>query len=414
MPKVLMIAFHFPPYQGGSGVHRTLKFCRYLPVFGWDPIILTATPNAYPATGEDQLAEIPQRVLVKRAFAVDTARHLSVRGNYPKFLAMPDRWASWWFAGVAAGLRLIRKQRPKCIWSTYPIATAHLIGLTLHRITRLPWVVDFRDTMTEENYPADPATWKVYRWIEQHAVEACSLAVFTAPGALTMYAQRYPRLPDNLWKVIPNGYDEEDFADMDILPHPAPASRRPLTLLHSGVLYASERNPDAFFTALSGLQRANCIVPGDLRIVLRGCGDDDSYRRKLAAFGIQDIVFIEKTIPYREALREMMTSDGLLVFQAGNCNQQIPAKIFEYFRTQKPILTLTDPSGDTAAVMRAAGIDSIVRLDSVEEIQAGLMKYVDQIRNGRASIPTSETLAKYSRKQGAKDLGGVLDVVQQA
>lgn len=412
MPKVLMIAFHFPPYQGGSGVHRTLKFSRYLPEFGWDPIVLTASPHAYPDIGEDQLAEIPQQVLVKRAFALDAARHLSVRGNYPKLLAIPDRWASWWFAGVATGLRLIRKHRPSCIWSTYPIATAHLIALTLHKITRLPWVVDFRDTMTEESYPDDLTTWKVYRWIEQRAVASCSLAVFTAPGALTMYAQRYSHLPDR-WKMIPNGYDEEDFARMDTVTPKPSVSRRPLILLHSGLLYASERNPDAFFAALSRLRHANRIAPCDLKIILRGCGDDENYRAKLAHLGLQDIVVVGKTISYQEALREMMTSDGLLVFQAGNCNQQIPAKIFEYFRAQKPILTLTDLRGDTATIMRAAGLDSIVCLDSVDEIQAGLVRFLDQIRNGKVSIPTFDTIQKYSRKHGAKDLGAILDVIHR-
>jgi hypothetical protein len=126
------------------------------------------------------------------------------------------------------------------------------------------------------------------------------------------------------------------------------------------------------------------------------------------------MVFVQETIPYREALREMTASDGLLVFQAGNCNQQIPAKIFEYFRAQKPILTLTDPRGDTAAVMRSAGIHSMVRLDSVEEIQTGLMKFLDQVRNGKAPIATSETVAKYSRKHGAKDLAGLFNVAASA
>ena len=116
-------------------------------------------------------------------------------------------------------------------------------------------------------------------------------------------------------------------------------------------------------------------------------------------------------IPYREALCEMMASDGLLVFQAGNCNHQIPAKIFEYLRAQKPILTMTDPRGDTAALMSAAGIDSIVRLDSVEEIQAGLMKFVDQIHQRKAPLPKCETIAKYSRKEGAKDLAGMLNAI---
>jgi hypothetical protein len=413
MPKVLMIAFHFPPYRGGSGVHRTLKFSQYLPEFGWDPIVLTATPRAYPTAGDDQLAEIPEQVLVKRAFALDAARHVSLRGFYPKFLALPDRWASWWLAGVVAGLRLVRKHRPKCIWSTYPIATAHLIALTLHKITRLPWVLDFRDTMTEENYPEDATTWEIYRWIERHAIEACSLAVFTAPGALTLYAERYPRVTDTRWKVIPNGYDEADFAGIENRPRTTPLSSRPLTLLHSGVLYSSERNPDAFFAAVSRLRQAHRIGPNDIKIVFRGCGEEDGYRRKLAGFGLADMIFLEKTIPYREALGEMMASDGLLVFQAGNCNQQIPAKIFEYFRAQKPIFTLTDPRGDTAALMSSAGMTSVVRLDSVEEIQSGLMKFVRQVRHGEAPIPTCDTIAQYSRKQGAKTLAETFGALAQ-
>jgi glycosyltransferase involved in cell wall biosynthesis len=409
MPKVLMIAFHFPPYQGGSGVHRTLKFVRYLPDFGWEPIVLTATPNVYPNTGQDQLAEIPKQVLVKRAFALDARRHLSIRGSYPKFLALPDRWSSWWFGGVASGLRLIRRYRPSCIWSTFPIATAHLIALTLHKVTGLPWVADFRDTMTEEKYPADPSTWKIYRWIEERTVAACSLAIFTAPGALTMYAKRYPEVLDSGWKTIFNGYDEEDFAEIDSIPVARAGSRRPVVLLHSGVLYSSERNPDAFFSALRDLRAGKHVAPRDLKIVLRGCGDEDRYRRKICDLGISDLVFIEKPIPYRAALREMMAADGLLVFQAANCNQQIPAKIFEYFRARKPILALTDPIGDTAGLMRAARLDSTVSLESVKEIRAGLVKFLDQIQNGKTVFPPDEMISRYSRKQSAKELSVLLD-----
>jgi len=412
MPKVLMVAFHFPPYQGGSGVHRTLKFARYLPEFGWDPIVLSATPRAYPTTGEDQLAEIPPKAIVKRAFAIDTARHLSVRGIYPKLLALPDRWASWWLGSVVSGLWLIRKHRPNCIWSTYPVATAHLIALTLHKLTGLPWVADFRDTMTEENYPVDTTTWEIYRWIERQAIEACSLAVFTAPGALTMYAQRYPRVADNRWKVILNGYDEADFADLTSFPRTESGSH-PVMLLHSGVLYASERNPDVFFTALSRLRKAERISPNEVRIILRGCGDEDNYRRKLKEYGLESIVFVGKTIPYREALTEMMSSDGLLVFQASNCNGQIPAKIFEYFKAEKPILALTDHSGDTAGLLRRMNIDSVVSLDSAEEIEVGLMKFIDAICAGTAPTVKQADIVCFSRRSGTKDLAQSLDTLVQ-
>src|SRR5262245_53003073 len=130
-----MVAYHYPPYVGGSGVLRTLKHSRYLANYGWEPIVLTAHPRAYERKGEEQVGEVPATVPVTRAFALDAGRHLAVRGVTLRILKQPDRWATWWLGAVLAGWRLIRRHRPRAIWSTYPIATAHLIGLTLHRLT---------------------------------------------------------------------------------------------------------------------------------------------------------------------------------------------------------------------------------------------------------------------------------------
>ena len=41
-----MVAYHFPPLAGGSGIQRTLRFAQYLPEFGWQPLVLTASPCA--------------------------------------------------------------------------------------------------------------------------------------------------------------------------------------------------------------------------------------------------------------------------------------------------------------------------------------------------------------------------------
>src|SRR5712664_704149 len=125
MSRVLMVAYHYPPCFGSSGIQRTLKFSRYLPDGGWDPIILTAHPRAYPDTNSAQLSEIPSGLPVHRAFALDAARHLVFGRHYSRWLALPDRWGSWWPGGVVAGLRLVRRYRPAVLWSTYPIATAH-------------------------------------------------------------------------------------------------------------------------------------------------------------------------------------------------------------------------------------------------------------------------------------------------
>ena len=161
--RVLMIAYHFPPMSGSSGIQRTLGFARHLLDAGWQPIVLTATPGAYEAVNSSHVRALPPEVIVKRAVAFDAGRHFAFLGRYPAFLARPDRWASWWLGAVPAGLMLARTLRPVAIWSTYPIATAHLIGATLSRLTALPWIADFRDPMAQDGYPEDPQTWAAFR-----------------------------------------------------------------------------------------------------------------------------------------------------------------------------------------------------------------------------------------------------------
>src|SRR5690349_15358485 len=121
-----MIAYHFPPCRGSSGIQRTLRFARYLPQFGWEPQVLTTSHRAYDAVDAD--AAEPEGLIVHRGFALDAARHLSIAGRYPEWLALPDRFATWWYGGVAKGLCVINKFRPHALWSTFPIATAHSIG----------------------------------------------------------------------------------------------------------------------------------------------------------------------------------------------------------------------------------------------------------------------------------------------
>ncbi len=130
--SVLMTAFHFPPQSTSSGVQRTLGFARHLGARGWRPLVLTAHPRAYTERNPSQLADMPKDLVVHRAFALDAKRHLGIKGRYLETCALPDRWASWWLGAVPAGLKMIRTHRPRVLWSTFPIATAHLVGLALH------------------------------------------------------------------------------------------------------------------------------------------------------------------------------------------------------------------------------------------------------------------------------------------
>ncbi|MEE9142987.1 MAG: glycosyltransferase [Gammaproteobacteria bacterium] len=409
MKRVLMIASHFPPMAGSSGVQRTLKFCRYLLDHGWTATVLTVHPRAHPTTSEDLVTEIPKDVAVEHAFCLDTARHLSVKGRYPGFLALPDRWSSWCLGAIPRGMWTIRRLKPQVIWSTYPIATAHLIGWVLKRLSHVPWVADFRDSMTEEAYPVDPRTRRVYRWIEHNTLTDANRCVFTAPGTVGMYADRYPDIPRGKLAMIPNGYDEENFDAARRTRRTREQADGQVVLVHSGLLYPAERDPTSFFKALARLHRSGRISPDKLKVILRATGHDDVYRSLIVELGIDGIVKLASAVGYNKALSEMLEADGLLLFQGPSCNHQIPAKLFEYMRAQRPILALTDDSGDTASVLRSAGVDTIVPIDDVSAIAAGVEQFIDHVRSGKAPVADYAVTQRYSRRAQAAELAALLD-----
>jgi len=416
--RVLMIAYHYPPARGSSGSLRTLNFSRHLPKHDWNPIVLTVHPRAYPEVGEDLLQDIPAETPVHRAFCLDAKRHLAIKGRYLQWTALPDRWVSWVAGGVPAGLRLIRKYKPQVIWSTYPIASALWVGYFLHRITRIPWVVDLRDPLTEvdprtgEQHPPDKKLWWARRAIERRAALHSARTVLVTPGAKRIYAERYADLPEKHWAVIPNGYEEETFAAVENLAAPQHLNGRPIHLLHSGLLYPTpDRDPAAFLRALAQLRDAGTISAQRLNVTLRASGHDDRYRGVIQQHGLQDMVRLEPAIPYREALKEMLCADGLLVFQGYTSNPAVPAKLYEYLRARRPILAMVDSEGDTAGTLRSAGAGTLVPLDSSEQIAAGLTSFLEQVQHGTAQVGDEAVVRGFAREARAAELAALLDQV---
>ncbi len=407
--RVLMVAYHFPPQRGSSGLQRTLQFVRNLPQLGWQPLVLSAAPRAYQATGDEQMAAIPDGTEVQRAFALDTARHLAWRGRYVGWMALPDRWVTWALGAIPAGLATIRRRRPAVIWSTYPIATAHLIGLALRRLSGLPWVADLRDPMIDAVHPSGRMKRAAAAWVERQTLAHCTRAVCTTAGAARSYRERYPWLPPERLCVIENGYDEGNFAAAVMPPPRAPGG--PLVLLHSGIVYALERDPTCLFEALAALRADGRAGPGTLQLVLRAPAMEAHLRGLIGRFGIADMVTIAPALPYREALGEMLAADGLLLLQAANCNDQVPAKLYEYLRAGRPLLALTDAAGDTAATLRGAGIDTIAPLDDTAGIVAALVRFMALAAAGKAPVAAPDVVQRYERHAHAVQLARLFDEV---
>jgi glycosyltransferase involved in cell wall biosynthesis len=407
---VLMLAFHFPPFAQSTGAQRVLSFARQLPRHGWNPVVLTASENAYPEIDRNSLAQIPAGLEVVRAWVVDIGRRIAVRGRYPSWLATPDRWTTWVLGACGAGLRVIKKHSPAVLWATFPIPSALLAALLLHRLTGVPLVADLRDPIVYEDWPTAPRLRRVYGWIERLAVRYASAVVVTTPGALQLYLERYPGLPASRFRVIPNGIDDSASMTASQL-QMMPVTERPLTLVHSGLMELPDRDPSAFFAALRNMLARGEIDPSSLRVVLRASGQEAVFRRRIDALGIGTIVTLAPRLPRDEAMRELLTATGVLLFQGTPCNRQIPAKVYEYLASRRPILGICDPAGDTSDLLRHWGVPYRADLDSHEQIEAMLRRFISDVRSKTTFVPTEELLIQHSRAAATSKLAELLNEV---
>ena len=345
-----------------------------------------------------------------RALALDTARHLSIKGKYLQTLALPDRWSTWWFSAVLSGLREIRRQQPQLIWSTYPITTAHLIGRTLARLSGLPWVADFRDPMINGDYPSDPMQRRVWQWLERGVMKDAARCVFTTERAAQTYRDRYPHWAYKC-TVVENGYDEDAFQGNEPLREGVAEGQ--LLLLHSGIMYPRDRDPSPFFAVIRQLLDQGLVNRDRLKVRFRAPKHAHEVMALAEQHGLQGVVEVAPPIPYRQAIAEMMGADLLLVFQGSHFNAQIPAKIYEYLRTGQPIFALVDPAGDTASQLRQFQGLTLCDIRDEQDIAQGLQAWLSGKEGHLAARANRQAAQVFSRSAQAGELSALMDACME-
>lgn len=416
--KALLVAFHFPPIKASSGLERTLALTRYLPGQGWEPLVLTASPRAYPAVSDERMDQIPAQTVVRRSFALDATRHFSIGGRYPRWFELPDRWQTWMLGAIPAGLAMIRQHRPQVIWSTYPTVSAHWIGYALHRLSGIPWVADFRDPMVEQDVrsgaltPAWPALRHARLAIERRAAEHADALSFCTQGALNICAQRYPIVNTARWRVISNGFDESAFKAAQMSRQVSRSPDEAIVLVHSGTIYPTpDRDPSHFFRALRRVLERRRLGARTIKVVLRASGVESYYRDLLNSLNLSDHVSFAPAIPYEAALQEMQAADGLIIFQGYTSNPAIPAKLYEYFRARRPILALADSAGETARLMRDESVGEIASLEDEDQIAQVLSKFLLDIEAGQPRLMSPARVASFERAKAVSKFAALFDEI---
>jgi glycosyltransferase involved in cell wall biosynthesis len=372
MKKVLIITYYWPP-GSGAGVQRWLKFARYLPEFGWEPVILTVDPDyaSYPALDNSLENDLPPEVKVYRTRATDWFRFYSrdkskvpsagfaknqnnslrektlrfVRGNF----FIPDPRRGWNRFAYKKAVEIIEKEKIIHVITTSPPHSTQLIGLKLKKnFPGIKWIADLRDPWTDIYYYKQFYPTVISQTIDktyQNDVLRSSDKIITVGNSLRdLFISRVGGIKEKI-EVITNGFDEEDFkGHVSITPEK-------FTIAYIGTL--SDAYPvNGLLNELEKLKAAG----NDFLFRLIGTVSLNQKEKILKAAGSGQVEFISY-VNHNEAIKYMMSATVLLlIIPDHHSNKSIlTGKLFEYLASGKPVLCLGPPDGDAAAIISETG-----------------------------------------------------------
>lgn len=430
MKKVLIITYYWPP-SGGSQVLRWLKFSKYLPGFGWEPIIYTPE-NAEPQeTDTSLLKEIPDKItVIKRtiwepyriyrilnkkrkderistAFISEKKSNIIVeklsnfiRSNF----FIPDARKFWIKPSVRFLKEYIKNDAVDLIVSSGPPHSMHIIALLLKRNLNIPWIADFRDPWTNIDYYKNLLLtfWadKKHHRLEKKVLTTadCILAVgptmneeFTKEGAKRV-------------KTLTNGFDDYD------LPAEKSKHDRKFSITHVGSIPKS-RNAETLWEALSDLIKTQKGFGDHLQINLIG-KIDYSVTDSLNKYNLINFTTQHKYIPHLQALEKMSMSQVLLLLinNTQNAKSILTNKFFEYLSVKRPILAIGPSDGDIANILVSTKAGKISEFKDLENIKENILSYYHLYLMNKLEI-NSVNIDKFSRFNITKELVNTFEEV---
>lgn len=411
--KVLLVTWHFPPVNTVAAL-RTGKFAEYLAHNGVDVKVVTVAKDSNDrslaldqdniSVVETQFVDIDQwvnpvtiirhlRTLFARKFSVNASAGQAVAENrrktatpkpkawqslsdlYEALFLFPDKYVGWLLRLYPALVREIRQFQPDVIVASGPPFTSFIGTALAAKRTGTPWIAEFRDRWMDDPY----ADWPMWRrrfdhWFERRILNTASAITTVSPRWQPYFEEKFLQPVGTFL----NGYDPENFTPDPIY---SPEGL-PLQIMHMGRCYPERRDPSQLFKAL----REGSFTPDEVQFLFYGW-DLDYVARRAQEFEVEDFVQILKPVPFNQSIAMQKGGDVLLLMQwnneadAGN----IPAKLFEYLASRRPIVAVGCEGGFVAEEIarRKAGLLS----NDPAKLATAMREWVDQKKKyGR--IPT--------------------------
>lgn len=424
--KILIITYYWPP-AGGPGVQRWLKFAKYLPDFGWKPVIYTPENPSYPLLDESLIAEVPEDIEIIRtkiwepyqlaeklnksnkkfkAGQFDVGENQSwksklsiwVRGNF----FIPDARVFWVKPSVKFLEKYLKENKIDTIVTSGPPHSLHLIGLSLkNKFSKLKWIADFRDPWTEISYykhlKLTKSSDKKHRQLESAVFKNADIVLATSYTDAENFRKRGANAV-----CITNGFDESDSGKKT-----EAKNSKTFILSYIGVL-EQLRNPENLWKVLGELVKENIEFAKHFSLKFAG-RIDDKILASLESSALKNHIINLGYLTHARAVEEMQNSDILLItnFPDESSKGIIPGKIFEYLASGKQILSFGPDKADVDKILQETYAGKHFRYQDSDAVKQFILEKFEFWKNGNLSENTRH-IEQFSRRNLTKKLTEIL------
>jgi len=424
MKKVLIITYYWPP-AGGPGVQRWLKFVKYLPDFGIQPIVYIPENPTYPLIDDNLLSEVSDNAIILKnkiiepyawasVFSKNSTKKISsgiipnqkkqsfiqkmmlwVRGN----LFIPDARVLWVKPSVKFLSKYIQENQIETIITTGPPHSLHLIGLALKNELGVKWIADFRDPWTTIGYhkalKLTKSSAKKHKVLEREVMTVANELIVTSPTT----KKEFETITHKPIHVITNGYDVEKITKQLL--------DEKFTLAHIGS-FLSDRNPQILWEVLQELIAENKEFANQFQLKLIGATSQEVLE-SISKFGLNDYLNNLGYVSHQEAIEHQRKSQVLLLIEIDSEETKsiIPGKVFEYIVSERPIIAIGPKDSDFAEIITSTNTGSFFRYSEKERLKSTLLSYFElYLQNNLKTHGIG--LQQYSRKNLTEKLSKLL------
>lgn len=387
--RVLFLAYLFPPIAN-SGTQRPLKFAKYLPQFGWEPLVVTAHRVSEHRQDPRLLEDIPPDLRIVRVPMLNDRigavagtlglgvlkRETIAEGiswRLRSWWQSPDLYALWRPTARRAALKLYREVGFDAIYATGFPWTSLLTGMDVSKATGRPLVADFRDPWAiEDLYKSDDLgrDQEMEAQVVDHAAAVLSISSTMTERMIAAHPTANPAK----FYTIPNGYDPTDMGKV------APQPHKRLRIVYTGV-WKEGYGLDSLYDVIEHVAKTEPGLLSNVEVMAAGFEPGPAHRR-----GLSDYVDELGVLSHEDAVALMRSADVLYLRNFDGLRQEwcLPGKIFEYLATGRPVLAVTDPEGEAGRLITRIGGGVVINPSNPERLQQVL---IDAFRRGALETP---------------------------